>query len=512
MTDNSNEDDQSSDQFLDEEFQLNISPPDEIDQPSGELPDEEDLSSEGFPDEEDRSSKQLPDEGDESNLLPADRLCNRKGMGKENPIFGEGALGNENTGRMYYSGDDREKLVIILQRILKELGFDLGSTGPNEDGVDGNFGEKTEKAVMEFQKGHKDWDGNLLKTDGLVGPETSDALNRIMVYNLYHHYQTPDKLLGGKLCHTVSSLYLAKGLAIEPGKSQICKIFMVENPQQENEISNIRATLISDSIDSEENKWKEGALAGAKSMKNWTIKLGSYIRRYGIQKWYGMASKYNGWNEQQKRNKLQEWNRGKPERIPDDWPKLKGCYGWAFIHIKEVYLISGHIQSLKETIASGKSKFPTQLAAEMRKHGWKVIYYAARKENLPSFEVDEALNQRIYSLHRVPIDDVIVDFVSGGRGDNAINREKIQKLKNIPFYFGIESFYHYNMRKNKAEWTQGVHSWVGTKDKIYEFEWHINPNYNPIEDRGSLGGMLVKRGRGQGLLLVPPGMWPYVSV
>ena len=74
------------------------------------------------------------------------------------------------------------KLVRQLQMFLLILGFDdLGKTGPAKDGVDGGFGEKTDKAVKDFQGKNTDFNGDPLKPDGKFGPKTSDALNRAMV-------------------------------------------------------------------------------------------------------------------------------------------------------------------------------------------------------------------------------------------------------------------------------------------------------------------------------------------
>ena len=43
--------------------------------------------------------------------------------------------------------------VIELQRILKdELGYDLGSTGVDKDGIDGIFGSATENALNKAKK------------------------------------------------------------------------------------------------------------------------------------------------------------------------------------------------------------------------------------------------------------------------------------------------------------------------------------------------------------------------
>ena len=44
--------------------------------------------------------------------------------------------------------------VKALQRQLVELGYNLGSYGPNKDGCDGQFGSATESAVKDFQVNH----------------------------------------------------------------------------------------------------------------------------------------------------------------------------------------------------------------------------------------------------------------------------------------------------------------------------------------------------------------------
>lgn len=52
-----------------------------------------------------------------------------------------------------------------LQQKLRDLGYDLGICG-----VDGDYGQATEKAVKAFQKDHG------LKVDGIAGPKTWEAL------------------------------------------------------------------------------------------------------------------------------------------------------------------------------------------------------------------------------------------------------------------------------------------------------------------------------------------------
>ena len=60
-----------------------------------------------------------------------------------------------------------------IQQFLVDKGFDLGDFGENEDGVDGDYGNLTKKAVEKFQreKGFKEED-----IDGKVGPDTAKAM------------------------------------------------------------------------------------------------------------------------------------------------------------------------------------------------------------------------------------------------------------------------------------------------------------------------------------------------
>ena len=62
---------------------------------------------------------------------------------------------------------DRGTDVAYVQAILQQLGYDLGSAG-----VDGDFGRKTEEAVIAFQR------KNGLIADGVVGPLTYEALEK----------------------------------------------------------------------------------------------------------------------------------------------------------------------------------------------------------------------------------------------------------------------------------------------------------------------------------------------
>lgn len=58
----------------------------------------------------------------------------------------------------------------IQQLLVRVLGYDLGKSGPNADGVDGAWGPKSRSALTDFQRRHD------ITGDGLPGPETNKAL------------------------------------------------------------------------------------------------------------------------------------------------------------------------------------------------------------------------------------------------------------------------------------------------------------------------------------------------
>lgn len=65
-------------------------------------------------------------------------------------------------------------LVKEIQKMLKELGYDLGDSGTNKDGVDGDYGDATRRAVYLFQI-----DNDLEDFDGIVGQDTSTKLKEL---------------------------------------------------------------------------------------------------------------------------------------------------------------------------------------------------------------------------------------------------------------------------------------------------------------------------------------------
>lgn len=68
--------------------------------------------------------------------------------------------------------------VKYMQTCLKTLNYDLGKAGPDKNGIDGDFGEKTKNAVQKYQQFHKDINGRALAIDGIIGEKSWYAIER----------------------------------------------------------------------------------------------------------------------------------------------------------------------------------------------------------------------------------------------------------------------------------------------------------------------------------------------
>ena len=79
---------------------------------------------------------------------------------------------------------------------IKAVQFDLQKLGLYQDAIDGFYGRKTEAAVTQFQRTHKDVNGNPLEADGWAGPLTRGAI-RAAVKNLKktNPYRKPTMVL-----------------------------------------------------------------------------------------------------------------------------------------------------------------------------------------------------------------------------------------------------------------------------------------------------------------------------
>ena len=66
---------------------------------------------------------------------------------------------------------DTPKEIKQIQQKLVNLGYDLGPSGPNKDGVDGYIGRRTRKAIKDFQT------KNNIKSTGVLDQTTQNALS-----------------------------------------------------------------------------------------------------------------------------------------------------------------------------------------------------------------------------------------------------------------------------------------------------------------------------------------------
>lgn len=71
-------------------------------------------------------------------------------------------------------GKDKVDSIKTIQKRLQKLGYDLGKFGPNKDGIDGDYGDTTVKAVKAFQESNG-LTGD--QADGIVGNNTWKKLS-----------------------------------------------------------------------------------------------------------------------------------------------------------------------------------------------------------------------------------------------------------------------------------------------------------------------------------------------
>jgi hypothetical protein len=77
-------------------------------------------------------------------------------------------------GKYTLQKNQKNNLVKEIQKMLVALDYNLGTSGKNSDGVDGDFGQSTFDAVIDFQV-----DNDLIKFDGIVGSETIKKLKKL---------------------------------------------------------------------------------------------------------------------------------------------------------------------------------------------------------------------------------------------------------------------------------------------------------------------------------------------
>ena len=92
-----------------------------------------------------------------------------KGLLKVKRFFVDG-----DDGKILLGSGSKGQEVKDLQTKLVKLGYDLGDYGTNKDGVDGEYGNATVKAVLAFQQ------KNNLDATGVVNEETLKAIETVL--------------------------------------------------------------------------------------------------------------------------------------------------------------------------------------------------------------------------------------------------------------------------------------------------------------------------------------------
>lgn len=77
-------------------------------------------------------------------------------------------------GKQLIKRGAKGKVVRNIQTMLVSLGYDLGNTGKGKDGIDGDYGDKMEAALFDFQI-----DNDLEDFDGIIGKETMTILKKL---------------------------------------------------------------------------------------------------------------------------------------------------------------------------------------------------------------------------------------------------------------------------------------------------------------------------------------------
>lgn len=95
----------------------------------------------------------------------------------ERALRGDGNENRATAPTAYLERGDNNSQVRRLQNALVELGYMRRGEIGNGYGV---FGPKTERAVREFQRDHRDSDGRRLAVDGIYGPKTRGAMQRAL--------------------------------------------------------------------------------------------------------------------------------------------------------------------------------------------------------------------------------------------------------------------------------------------------------------------------------------------
>ncbi len=220
------------------------------------------------------------------------------------------------------------------------------------------------------------------------------------------------------------------------------------------------------------------------------------IEKTGIGIYYGDHSRFKDMTREERKEWIEAY--AKPNTTPPSLDQLKeaSCIGWVYENVAAAYKAAGMEERWNEifrTVVSKGSK-GTDLAKELQKDGWEVIYWNpdTRKPDDGDSEhtYTAALVKRGKPYYGIPVDHQVVNYRPSPGSSTPRDMSGIEKLKQVPFFFGLAR--------------GGRHTFVGRNGKVNEFHWTGMPDDpNSIEETP-----LEEWGWNSGIILVPPGTWP----
>lgn len=242
----------------------------------------------------------------------------------------------------------------------------------------------------------------------------------------------------------------------------------------------------------------------------------SAIDRTGVGTMYGPASAFAALSEEKQAEFLRNTKRVSGD-IPT--PVKTSCIGFVLKHLSQGYMAAGKAERWNEieSIVRDNSGQGTYLLRELKKDGWKLVYFNPDKLN-PTERVDEKSKEADHHLwtwylardskgymtnvlsygkvfEGLKLDYVATDYRVTDPSVTEHNEAAARLLQEAPFYVGIAN--------------GGYHVYLGSKGMVVESHSTRGPsNRTNVEVRPfNQWGLFPQESFLSGVIAVPPGQW-----